>query len=57
MNLKNRENFMEKYLTPAVKSGYVQALYPDSLHHPRQKYLLTEKGKEILKAMNEHKNQ
>ena len=50
MGLKDRENFMEKYLTPSVKDGYVQPLYPSSPHHPKQKYLLTEKGKQILQC-------
>ncbi len=48
IDLKDREHFMDKYLTPAIKGGYVQPLYSNSPHHPRQKYLLTEKGKEIL---------
>jgi len=42
--LKNRENFLELYLTPAITEGYVQMLYPHSPRHPRQKYLLTVKG-------------
>ena len=48
IGLKDRENFMENYLTPAIAKEYVQQLYPNSPHHPRQKYLLTKKGKEFL---------
>jgi|WetSurMetagenome_2_1015567.scaffolds.fasta_scaffold01530_4 hypothetical protein len=48
MNSKNRENFMENYLSPAIKEGFVIMLYPK---HPRQKYLLTAKGLEIYKPM------
>ncbi|MCI1720966.1 MAG: Fic family protein [Bacteroidales bacterium] len=44
MKLKDRENFMEKYLSPAMKAGYITMLYPESPKHPHQKYLLTEKG-------------
>lgn len=44
MGLKDRENFMEKYLSPAIKEGFVAMLYPDNPKHPRQKYLLTVKG-------------
>ncbi len=48
MKLKDRENFMEKYLSPAIKDGYITMLYPDSPKHPRQKYLLTEKGRSAI---------
>ncbi len=42
--LKDRENFMDGYLNPAIKDNFVCMLYPDSPRHPRQKYLLTAKG-------------
>ncbi|MBR5983703.1 MAG: hypothetical protein IK025_08310 [Bacteroidales bacterium] len=42
--LKNRENFMEVYLNPAIKDKFVRLLYPKSPRHPRQKYMLTVKG-------------
>ena len=44
VGLKNRENFMDNYLNPAIESGYVCLLYPDTPRHPRQRYLLTVKG-------------
>jgi len=44
LGLKNRESFMDVYLNPALKEKFVQMLYPDKPHHPRQKYLLTAKG-------------
>lgn len=44
VGLKNRENFMNNYLSPAIESGYVRLLYPNSPRHPRQKYLLTVQG-------------
>lgn len=48
MNLKNRENLMVNYLFPAIKDGFVVMLYPDCPKHPRQKYLLTTKGRTVL---------
>ena len=52
MGLKDRPNFHEYTLSPAMKEGYVRMLYPDSPRHPRQRYLLTVKGlaayKEII---------
>lgn len=44
LQLKGRDNFLNLYLLPAIAGGYVRLLYPDKPRHPRQKYLLTEKG-------------
>ena len=44
IGLKDRPNFIEYSLSPAIKNGYVRLLYPNSPRHPRQKYLLTVKG-------------
>ena len=44
VGLKDRKNFLEYHLTPAISEGYVRLLYPDKPRHPRQKYLLTVKG-------------
>lgn len=52
LNLKDRENFMANYLNPAMKEGLVVMLYPDNPRHPRQKYLLTEKGLEVYNMNN-----
>jgi len=49
--LKDRENFMNVYLTPAIKEKFVRLLYPKSPHHPRQKYLLTVKGLALYKEI------
>ena len=52
VGLKNRENFAEVYLTPAIKARYARMLYPKSPHHPRQKYLLTVKGQVLYKELS-----
>ena len=44
VGLKDRKNFLEYTLNPAIASGFVNMLYPNSPRHPRQKYLLTVKG-------------
>ena len=49
--LKHRPSFLENYLNPAISEGYVRLLYPQSPRHPRQKYLLTAKGLEVLKSV------
>ena len=42
--LKDRKNFLEYHLKPALKEKFVCRKYPDRPNHPRQKYLLTMKG-------------
>lgn len=55
IGLKNRENFMEYSLNPAIKEGFVSMLYPDKPRHPRQKYLLTVKGLAVYNSNNTQK--
>ncbi len=49
LQLKDRKNFLNNYLNPAVEAGLVCPLYPESPRHPKQRYRLTEKGKSLLK--------
>ena len=51
VGLKGRDNFLNLYLNPAIREGYVCLLYPGSPRHPRQKYLLTVKGLALLDEM------
>jgi len=50
MRLKDRENFMNNYLYPAMKEDFVVMFYPNNLKHPRQKYLLTVRGLSIYNS-------
>ncbi len=52
IGLKHRPTFMENYLNPAIESGFVRLLYPDSPRHPRQKYLLTVKGMMLFNQLS-----
>ena len=52
IGLKDRKNFIEYTLSPALKLGVATPLYPNNPHHPRQKYRLTVKG---LALFNERK--
>ena len=49
LQLNNRRYFTKEYLKIAITEGVVEPLYPDSPKHPRQKYRLTDKGKNMLK--------
>ena len=48
LHLRDRKNFLEAYLRPAIEAGFVRLLYPESPRHPRQQYLLTAKGFALL---------
>ena len=52
VGLKNRPNFLDYSLTPAIIEGFVCRKYPDNPHHPRQRYLLTLKGLMLLDDNN-----
>ena len=48
MGLKNRRHFFYEYIIPAVKEELITLLFPDQPKHPKQKYYLTEKGKQMI---------
>ena len=52
VGLKDRMNFVEYNLNPAITDGYIRLLYPQSPRHPRQKYLLTVKGLALYNEIN-----
>ena len=54
LNLKDRKNLIEYYITPAQNNGFVTLLYPDKPRHPRQKYVLTVKGLALLSSLNKN---
>jgi len=51
LELKDRRNFRENYINPAIERNFIGLKYPDSPNHPKQRYLLTEKGRELLKSL------
>lgn len=52
VGLKDRKNFIEYSLAPAIHADLVQMKYPDSLRHPRQRYLLTDKGLALYREIS-----
>lgn len=52
LGLKNRESFINVYLSPAITEGFVRMLYPDSPRSPKQRYLLTVKGCSLYNTIN-----
>lgn len=53
MGLKDRENFLDNYLKPALSERLIEPLYPNQPRHPKQKYRLTEKGLKILHTLKQ----
>ena len=49
LNLKSRSYFAKDYLKPSIEEGLIEPIYPDQPKSPKQKYRLTDKGKELLK--------
>jgi hypothetical protein len=44
LGLKHKGNFRENYLEPALEQEVIRMKHPDSPNHPKQRYILTEKG-------------
>jgi len=48
LKLKGRDNFLKKYMEPALNLGLIEMTQPDSPKSPTQKYRPTEAGKQML---------
>ncbi|MCP3889736.1 MAG: hypothetical protein GY702_12805 [Desulfobulbaceae bacterium] len=44
LNLKDRKNFIGKYLQPALQQGFVEMTIPEKPKSKLQKYRLTREG-------------
>lgn len=55
LNLGSRYNLRTKHIYPLLDRGILLLKYPDKPKHPKQKYYLSDYGKEILQAiLGEH---
>ena len=52
VGLKHRPTFLENYINPAMKDGFIRLLYPEKPNHPRQKYLLTVRGMAVYDELH-----
>ena len=48
LGLKHRETFLNNYLKPLLKSGWIKMTIPDKPTSSKQKYRITEKGRALL---------
>ena len=49
LQLKDRENFVNNYLNPAIQLKLIEQTHPENPRHQNQKYFLTEEGKQLKK--------
>ncbi|MEA3225391.1 MAG: transcriptional regulator, partial [Planctomycetota bacterium] len=48
LGLRDRKSFRETCLSPALRAGYIEMTAPDKPRSSKQKYRLTDKGKELV---------
>ena len=48
LRLKGQANFRDRYLQPAIEAGLIEMTIPDKPRSSKQKYPLTEKGRQFL---------
>lgn len=51
LSMKHNQTFRENYLYPALKNDLIEMTIPDKPNDPKQKYRLTEKGKQLQKQL------
>jgi ATP-dependent DNA helicase RecG len=49
----NRTKFRDQVLNPLLEAGLVEMTIPDKPRSSKQKYRLTEKGRQVLAAIQE----
>lgn len=52
--LKDRVNFRQAYLEPALEQKFIEMTQPDSPRSPTQKYRLTQLGRQVLATRDTH---
>lgn len=50
-NWSNRTKFREKYLNPLLNNDFINMTIPDKSKSSKQRYLISEKGKELIKKI------
>jgi len=55
ISLKECENFLQRYLNPAIEGQYVRLLYANSPWHSRQKYFFTVKDMALFNKISRSK--
>ena len=53
LGLKHRKTFRTNYLQPLLDAGWLEMTIPDKPRSSRQKYRLTDKGRELQKRLKQ----
>lgn len=52
---QSKQLFIKQVITPNIENGIIAMTHPETPHHPRQKYYLTELGLKILEMLQNNK--
>ena len=55
--MKYEDHFREAYLLPALAAGFIEMTVPDKPTSSKQRYRLTEKGRDLMRDNAYHKNE
>ena len=47
---KDRTKFRKKFINPLLNEKLIQMTIPDKPNSPKQKYIITKQGKQLLKS-------
>ena len=53
LKLKDRNNLAKRYVQPALTEGLIEMTIPDKPHSTKQRYRLTDKGRELQKQLRQ----
>lgn len=51
LDWKHRTKFRNKFIHPLLEAELIEMTIPDKPQSPNQQYVITEKGKELLKEL------
>jgi hypothetical protein len=54
LGLKDDEHFRKAYLLPALDAGLIEMTIPDKPRSSKQKYRLTDKGRQVITPAHPH---
>ena len=50
---QSKRLFIKQFIVPHLEAGLIERTHPENLHHPQQKYYLTELGKAVLELLTQ----
>ena len=53
---QSKQLFIKQFIVPAIAAGLIERTHPKNLHHPRQKYYLTELGQAVQGLLGRQNN-